>query len=61
MSSISEKIRARGFDPETVFAELQRDVARLREGGLLEGLLALQGKALPGSQPAAGSARNATS
>jgi lambda family phage portal protein len=61
MSSISEKIRARGFDPETVFAELQRDVARLREGGLLEGLLALQGKALPGAQPAASSARNATS
>ena len=53
ISSISEKIRARGYEPEKVYTELAADIARLREDGLLEGLLAMQGKAMPGATPAA--------
>ena len=42
LSSFSEKLRRRGYDPETVFAELQRDVESLRKRGLLDVLLAMQ-------------------
>lgn len=36
LSSISEKLRRRGYDPEQVFQELADDVNRLRELGLLD-------------------------
>ena len=42
LSSISEKLRRRGYDPEAVFDELQRDVDGLRSRGLLDVLLAMQ-------------------
>lgn len=42
LSSISEKLRRRGYDPAAVFDELQADVDSLRSRGLLDVLLALQ-------------------
>lgn len=44
MQSISEKIRQRGYKPDAVFAELQKDMDRLRTTGLLDILLLLQSK-----------------
>lgn len=52
MSSISEKIRIRGYDPETVMAESEKDFQRLGQNGLLKILMALQGKTMPADQPA---------
>lgn len=42
LSSISEKLRRRGYKPEAVFTELASDVARLKELGLLDVMLMLQ-------------------
>lgn len=50
LSSISEKLRRRGYKPELVFAEIKSDFARLRADGTLDLLLMLQAKQAP--QPA---------
>ncbi|MGB3068449.1 MAG: phage portal protein [Ottowia sp.] len=42
LSSISEKLRQRGYKPELVFAELKRDMERLKADGTLDLLLMLQ-------------------
>lgn len=42
LSTISEKLRRRGYKPELVFAELKSDFDRLRKDGTLELLLQLQ-------------------
>lgn len=42
LSSVSEKLRARGYKPELVFAELKSDFERLRADGTLDLLLQLQ-------------------
>jgi len=42
LSSISEKLRKRGYSPEAVFAELKNDVDQLKSAGLLDLLLQLQ-------------------
>lgn len=39
--SISEIIRRKGYDPEKVFTELGSDITRLKEIGVLDGLMAL--------------------
>lgn len=36
LSSLSEKIRARGYDPDTVFEEIRQDVIKLKRTGLME-------------------------
>lgn len=53
MSSISEKLRRRGYDPDTVFRELGEDFEKLKKAGVLDILLMLQkGKQLSeGTQP----------
>ena len=51
LSSISEKLRQRGYDPDVVFTELKGDFEKLREMGILEVLLFLQRGNLP-TQPA---------
>ena len=47
LSSFSEKLRQRGYDPEIVFTELAKDVARLRELGILDVMLFMQRGNLP--------------
>ena len=47
LSSISEKIRQRGYDPELVFTELKADLERLNKDGTLPLLAALLGAANP--------------
>ena len=42
LASPSDKIRARNYDPEAVFAESAADFARFKENGMLDILLALQ-------------------
>ena len=42
LSSFSEKLRRRGYDPQAVFDELQADVEGLRKRGILDVLLAMQ-------------------
>lgn len=42
LSSISEKLRRRGYKPEQVFAELKMDFEKLKELGLLDFLMMLQ-------------------
>jgi lambda family phage portal protein len=42
LSSISEKLRRRGYKPDAVFKELASDVERLKELGLLDVMLMLQ-------------------
>lgn len=47
LSSISEKLRRRGYKPDAVFNELADDIKKLRDLGLLDVLMMLQkGKAL---------------
>ena len=55
LASLSEKLRARGFDPEIVFAEIGQDVAALSEAAgipreLVFQILFQSGKPLPGNQ-----------
>ena len=47
LSSISEKIRQRGYDPELVFSELKSDLERLNQDGTLPLLAALLGAQNP--------------
>jgi len=42
LSSISEKLRRRGYKPDEVFGELASDIDKLKKLGLLDVLLALQ-------------------
>ncbi|WP_119157437.1 phage portal protein [Caldimonas tepidiphila] len=42
MSSISEKLRRRGYDADMVFDELEKDIKGLRDRGILDVLLAMQ-------------------
>jgi lambda family phage portal protein len=54
LSSISEKLRRRGYKPNLVFAELKTDFERLREDGTLDLLMQLQtGQATQASKNAA--------
>lgn len=55
LASLSEKLRARGFDPEIVFAEIGQDVTALSEAAgipreLVFQILFQSGKPLPGNQ-----------
>ena len=55
LSSISEKLRQRGYEPDEVFAELAADVNKLRDLNLLDVLLFLQKGGTPdapGAPPA---------
>jgi lambda family phage portal protein len=61
LSTISEKLRRRGYKPELVFAELKSDFDRLRADGTLEIMLQIQtGQAPQAPKPgaAAGAARS---
>lgn len=49
LSSISEKLRRRGYKPEQVFSELKSDFERLRKDGILDLLLQLQTGQAPGN------------
>jgi lambda family phage portal protein len=52
LSSISEKLRRRGYKPEAVFAEMKADFDKLKELGLLDIMLMLQkGRQLSDGQP----------
>jgi lambda family phage portal protein len=51
LSSVSEKLRQRGYNPQQVFAEIRADLVALGEGGTLALLLAMQGKTMPGAAP----------
>lgn len=42
LSTLSEKLRRRGYEPEEVFAEWEKDFERLRGNGMLDVLLMLQ-------------------
>ncbi len=42
--TISESLRRRGYQPDTVFAEIKSDFDKLRELGVLDVLMAMQGK-----------------
>lgn len=55
LSSVSEKIRRRGYDPKQVFKELGEDFSTLRKSGVLDVLLLLQRGSVrkDDSQPAA--------
>jgi len=51
LSTFSEKLRQRGYNPELVFAELKTDMERLKSDGTLDLLLMLQkGRTLPMAQ-----------
>lgn len=52
LSSLSEKLRQRGYDPDVVFAELAADIEKLKKLGILEVLLFMQRGNLP-TQPQA--------
>jgi lambda family phage portal protein len=58
LASISEKLRRRGYDPMLVFDELQSDIEELRKRGLLDVLLAMQGKKIAEPAPDGGGAVN---
>lgn len=54
MSSLSEKLRQRGYQPERVYAELGQDYARLKSSGALEALTffnALGARGIAAAQP----------
>lgn len=53
LSSVSEKLRQRGYDPEVVSTELAADIKRWKDLGILEILLFMQRGNLP-TQPAGG-------
>ncbi len=53
LSTISEKLRRRGYKPELVFAELKSDFDRLRADGTLDLLLQLQTGQAPQAAPPA--------
>jgi lambda family phage portal protein len=51
LSTISEKLRRRGYKPELVFAEIKSDFERLRKDGTLDILLQLQAGQAPQPVP----------
>lgn len=58
LSSISEKLRQRGYEPDVVFEELKKDIDKLREMGLLDVLLFMQRGNLPTSNGNQGDAES---
>lgn len=46
LTSFSEKMRQRGMKPELVFSELEKDMKRLRDTGILDMMLALNGRSV---------------
>lgn len=50
LSTLSEKLRIRGYNPETVFAEYQQDIERLKAGGIFDVLMFLQRGTTPDAQ-----------
>lgn len=60
LSSISEKLRRRGYKPDLVFAEIKADFDRLRADGTLDLLLQLQTGQPQGARQAAAPAPAAT-
>jgi len=52
LSTLSEKLRSRGYNPQAVFDEIKSDMQALEKAGVLDLLLALQGKTKPGAAPA---------
>lgn len=51
LSTISEKLRQRGYDPDVVFAEWKSDFDKLSELGILETMLFMQRGNLPTQPP----------
>lgn len=47
LSSISEKLRQRGYNPDDVFAELASDIKKLKDLGIFEDMLFMQKGNLP--------------
>jgi capsid protein len=47
LSSWSEKLRQRGYQPEQVLAEIRTDIESLQSSGVLPMLMALQGRSMP--------------
>lgn len=58
LSSISEKLRQRGYRPEDVFAEIQKDFDRLKALGVLDILLFKEKAKLPDDPAAAADAKS---
>jgi lambda family phage portal protein len=52
LSSISEKLRQRGYNPDDVFKELASDIKKLKELGIFEDMLFMQKGNLPTDAPA---------
>lgn len=50
LSSISEKLRRRGYKPNLVFEEIKQDFDKLKASGVLDTLLMMQAKAIPQPQ-----------
>jgi lambda family phage portal protein len=57
LSTPSEKLRQRGYDPDTVYAELARDLNKFKELGILDILLFMQRGNMP-TPPAADSSED---
>ena len=60
LSSISEKLRSRGYNPATVFEELKTDFQTLKASGVLDILLAMRGNTPRGQAPGANAASTTT-
>lgn len=52
LSSISEKLRRRGYKPDQVFAELAADIEKLRDLGLFDALAVMRSKSVSQVAPA---------
>jgi lambda family phage portal protein len=61
LSSLSEKLRRRGYKPDLVFAEIKKDFDRLKADGTLDIMLMMLAKAAPaeGAAPAPAQAQRA--
>lgn len=57
LSSLSEKLRQRGYEPQDVFDEIERDFAALEKRGVLDLLLFLQKGSVPGEAEAVANAQ----
>ena len=51
LSTLSEKLRRRGFDPDVVIAEWQSDHEKLKAAGILDTMLFMQKGNLPTEPP----------
>jgi capsid protein len=58
LSSFSEKLRRRGYKPDIVFNELEQDIKTLKDKGVLEVMIAMQGKGGMNNQPGAVSGKD---